>query len=380
MMSPLYSCGAAISTSMIGSSSVGFTFSIAARNALRPAARKRVLVGIDGVIRAVDQLHFEIDQRITGDRSAVRGFDDSFFDRRPKLLRHRAAEDLVFENKPAAARQRLKDDFAIAKLSAAAGLFLVPALHFGALRDRFLVRNFRRMQRHFDAVTLLQFLDDRFDVKLARTGEQKLFRLRVAREMKRRIFFQNLVQRDADLLFVLPRLRLDGESDGRFGILDRVVNDRRLALSQSVSPVCVSFSFTQAMMSPAWASGTLSSCLPCIACSAPRRSDACRESSCRRSRPLPTLPLMTFMTLMRPANGSAIGAEDSRPKTVRCRCTCANRSASGLLRLACHIRLRDAPGRARSRRCRSSSVASPTSVVRRNGKHRTELAVRRSPC
>src|SRR5687768_18365106 len=38
MMSPLYSCGAAMSTSIIGSSSDGFTFSIAARNALRPAA------------------------------------------------------------------------------------------------------------------------------------------------------------------------------------------------------------------------------------------------------------------------------------------------------------------------------------------------------
>jgi hypothetical protein len=40
MMSPLYSCGATTSTSMIGSSSVGFTFSTALRNALRPAARK----------------------------------------------------------------------------------------------------------------------------------------------------------------------------------------------------------------------------------------------------------------------------------------------------------------------------------------------------
>ena len=30
-------------------------------------------------------------------------------------------------------------------------------------------------------------------------------------------------------------------------------------------------------MSPAFASGTLSSCLPCIVCSAPRRSETLRE-------------------------------------------------------------------------------------------------------
>ena len=83
------------------------------------------------------------------------GFYNSFLDRRTILLRHRAAENLVFENKSFAARQRFKDAFAIAKLAPAAGLFFVPALHFGALRDRFLVRNLRRMQHHFDRVTLL---------------------------------------------------------------------------------------------------------------------------------------------------------------------------------------------------------------------------------
>jgi hypothetical protein len=87
-------------------------------------------------------------------------------------------------------------------------------------------------------------------VQLSRTRKQELFRLRIAAEVKRRIFFENLVQRDADLLFVLARLRLNRKGNRRFGILDRVVNDRR-CLSQSVSPVCVSFSFTQAMMSPA---------------------------------------------------------------------------------------------------------------------------------
>ncbi len=142
---------------------------------------------------------------------------------------------LSSKTKPPPRGKRFKDNLAIAKLSATAGLFLVTALNLGALRNGFLVRNLRRMQRHFDAVTLLQFLDDRFDVKLTRTGKQKLLCLRVAREVKRLIFFQNLVQRDADLLFVLTRLRLDRKSDRRFGIFNRVVNDRRLLVAERVA-------------------------------------------------------------------------------------------------------------------------------------------------
>ena len=131
------------------------------------------------------------------------GFDDSFFNRRTILLRHGATENLIFEDEAFAAWQRFKDYFAVSELSAAAGLLLVPALHFGSLRDRFLVRDFRGMQHHFNAVTLLQFLNDRFDVDLARSGQQKLFCLRVASKSQGRILFENLVNRDADFLFVL---------------------------------------------------------------------------------------------------------------------------------------------------------------------------------
>src|SRR5437016_5898792 len=115
------------------------------------------------------------------------GFDDSFFNRRTILLRHGATENLIFENESFAAWQRFKDDFAIAKLSATAGLFLVTALHLSALRDRFFVGNFRRMQHHFDAVALLQFLDDSFDVDLARSRQQEFLRLRVASKSQRGI-------------------------------------------------------------------------------------------------------------------------------------------------------------------------------------------------
>ena len=47
-------------------------------------------------------MHLEIDQRIAGDGAVARGFNNSFFNRRSKLLRHRATENLVFKNKAAA--------------------------------------------------------------------------------------------------------------------------------------------------------------------------------------------------------------------------------------------------------------------------------------
>jgi len=89
-------------------------------------------------------------------------------DRRPELLRHRATKDLVFENKTTTARHWLKHTLAIAKLPTTARLFLMPSLNLGALRDRFFVRNLRRMQRNFNAVTFLQLLDHRLDVQLSR--------------------------------------------------------------------------------------------------------------------------------------------------------------------------------------------------------------------
>src|SRR4051812_130974 len=96
-----------------------------------------------------------------------RRFDDSFFDGRPELLRYRAAEDLVFEDKAVAARQWFKDALAIAELPAPTRLFLVTPLHLGPLSNCFFVRDFGRVQHHFDAVTFFEFVDDRLDVYLA---------------------------------------------------------------------------------------------------------------------------------------------------------------------------------------------------------------------
>jgi hypothetical protein len=94
-------------------------------------------------------------------------FDDSFLDRGTEILRDRTAKDLIDPFETGTRGQRFKDTFAISELSAPARLFLVTSLDFYLLRDRFLVRNFRRMQCDLDVISLFEFLDDSLDMKLA---------------------------------------------------------------------------------------------------------------------------------------------------------------------------------------------------------------------
>src|SRR5688572_4067288 len=185
-----------------------------------------MLVGIDRVIATVDKRDAKIDKRIAGYRTALCSLDDPFFHGRSEVLRDRTAEDLVYPFETGSAIEWFKDALAIPELPASAGLLLVPALYLDLLGDRFLVRHLGRMQRDLDVISIVQFRDDRFNVKLARAWEDKLLCLRVPVEMKRRVFFEYLVQRHRDLLFVCTRLRFDGEGNRRFRILDLRIDDR----------------------------------------------------------------------------------------------------------------------------------------------------------
>ena len=62
----------------------------------------------------------------------------------------------------------------------AAGLFFVFAFGVGFAANGFAIRNFRRLEREVDVVTLVEFGDDDFDVLLAGAGEEEFFRLRIA--------------------------------------------------------------------------------------------------------------------------------------------------------------------------------------------------------
>ena len=105
---------------------------------------ERVLIGVDRVVTSIDQRDAKVYEGIACNGSALRGFDYSFLHGGTEILRDRAAEDLIdpFETRPAI--KRFKDHFTVSELTAATGLFLMPALNFDLLRDRLLVRNLRR--------------------------------------------------------------------------------------------------------------------------------------------------------------------------------------------------------------------------------------------
>src|SRR5262249_35129217 len=102
---------------------------------------ERMLVGINRVIRTIDQLHFEINQWVAGNSPSLPRPDDSFLNSRTNLWRSGPPKNLSPKHKPPPSRQRLEDAFALAKRAATAGLFLVSALPLGSLRYRFFIWN-----------------------------------------------------------------------------------------------------------------------------------------------------------------------------------------------------------------------------------------------
>ena len=126
-----------------------------------------------------------------------------------ELPRNRAAEDVVDELEIGAARQRLHRDLAVAELAVAARLLLVAAVGLDLGGDRLAVGDARRLERHLDAEPAPQLRDRDLDVQLALAGEQQLVRLRIARVADRRILFVQPLHRRADLVLVVPALRLD---------------------------------------------------------------------------------------------------------------------------------------------------------------------------
>src|SRR4030095_13253894 len=140
---------------------------------LTPGHLKGQVVRVDCVKLSVNQLHFEVDHRITGDRPSRRGILYSLLHRRSPLLRYGATKNLIDELETFAPRHAFKYASRFGKLTAASSLFLVPPDDFSAAPERFEVGNFGRMNFNFDAVPSLQLIHCDFDVSLSRTRKQK---------------------------------------------------------------------------------------------------------------------------------------------------------------------------------------------------------------
>ena len=87
--------------------------------------------------------------------------------------------------------------------------------------------NLGSFQHHFGVVPLLHLGDDHFNVLLARARDQKFLGLGIAEEAQHGVFFHQLVDAGAQLVFVGAALGFDGEGDGRFGQLDSRILNRR---------------------------------------------------------------------------------------------------------------------------------------------------------
>ena len=93
----------------------------------------------------------------------------------------------------------------------------------------------RRLQVDFGVVAVLQLGDHDLDVLLAGAGDEEFLGLRIAEEAQHGIFFHQLVDAVAQLVFVGARLGLDGEGDGRLGEGDLRILDRRTFVAQRVA-------------------------------------------------------------------------------------------------------------------------------------------------
>src|SRR5215471_8472685 len=142
---------------------------------------------------AVDQFHFEIYQRITGNCAAGRSVFDPLFNRRSPVLRDRSAKYLVDKLKATATRQPFENASRFGELAAAAGLLLMASDDFSTTFESFEIGHLRLVQFNLYAIASLQLVDCYLNVGLTRTRQQKLFCLRLALKPQRRVLFQHLV-------------------------------------------------------------------------------------------------------------------------------------------------------------------------------------------
>ena len=174
--------------------------------------------------------------------TALGGFANALLHRRNPVPRDRAAENIVDELDSLPARQRLQLDPAQPELPWPPVCFLCLPSASALRANRFAVGNFGRMDHQIDVIALAELGDHDFHVLLAGTAEQELLGLRIATEAQCEVLFEDLVNGDADAVFVGAGLGLDGKGDRRLGNVAPADRKRLAFLSPSVSPVVVSFS------------------------------------------------------------------------------------------------------------------------------------------
>ena len=208
------------------------------------------------MVRTVEHLDPEIDQRISGEHAAHRRFLDSAVHGRDVLPRNRAADDLVDELVAGAARLRREPHPAVAELATSAGLFLVAALALGLCLDRLAIGDprLRQLGRHAELSLELRHVRPRDAARRGPTRSSRASRRcsaprtsglrRAAGADPAGASLRRRGSRACTAIWIAPSGNaISGRRTGCWRV-------------DSVSFVCVLRSFATQPMSPAWSAGS----------------------------------------------------------------------------------------------------------------------------
>ena len=162
-----------------------------------------MLVGVDGMIRAVEDRDAHIDHFIAGNDAALHTVDDPFFHGRYKTAGDNASDDGIDEFESGPSRERFQLQPNVAKLTPTAGLLLMFVLHLGNnAAKRLFVRNLGFSQFHVDSVLLFEPLRNDEQMEFPLTGNDRLTQLAVDAHDKGRILFVQRMEPGRHLVFV----------------------------------------------------------------------------------------------------------------------------------------------------------------------------------
>src|SRR6266508_626228 len=192
---------------------------------------ERELGGVDVVVGAVLQCHLDVHHRVAGEHAELHGFLAALVHRRDVLPGDAATGDGVDELVAALATGlhagRLDVDDHATELTRTTGLLLVRVVDLlDLLGDRLAVGDLRLADIRLDAELTLHPVDQHLEVQLAHAGDDRLAGVLVGADLEGRVLVGEALDRDAQLLLVALRLRLDGDRDHRGRELHRLQHDR----------------------------------------------------------------------------------------------------------------------------------------------------------
>ena len=141
-------------------------------------------------------------------------------------------------------RADIHDD--VRKLTTTTRLLLVNFTQVNSLRDSFLIVNLRLTLVTFNLELAFQTVDDDIQVKLTHTGDNRLACLFVSLHCERRVFFGQLGQAIRQLIHILLSLRLNSDTDYRFGEVHRFQYDRCSLVAQRITGMYILEAYTSA--------------------------------------------------------------------------------------------------------------------------------------